>query len=222
VQFVNDTSVAIVTPLQDLWNGIVQSIPGIIGAVVVLLIGSFVAVILGHAAKVVLERLRVNHYISKAKLSKSMGHTHVPAVVGELVKWYIIILFLQQAVRLMNLGVLSDFLDSFVRWLPNLVVAAVILLFGLAIAHYLEMKIKEHSRLKGVSMSAKIVNWVVIIIVLIMALKQIGVDVSTAENIFLMIIAAAAGGMALALGIGLGLGLKKEAEGFVKAVKKKL
>ncbi len=56
--------------------------------------------------------------------------------------------------------------------------------------------------------------------VLIIALRQIGVEVGLLENTFLMIIGSLAIGIALALGIGLGLGLRKESEGFVKNLKK--
>ncbi len=50
------------------------------------------------------------------------------------------------------------------------------------------------------------------IIVVILAINQIGVDVSLLENILLIIIGALAIGVAVALGIGLGFGLKKESE----------
>jgi len=217
---VADTTTAIVSPLQQIWLKIVDIIPNLIAAVVVLIVGAFVGVILGHACKVVLEKLKLDDYVRKARLTKEVGHTHLPAVFGELFKWYIIILFLQQSVELIHLGTLSVLLDTFVRWLPSVIIAAVVLLFGLAVAHYIEMAINEHSKVKGVRIGAAAIKWSVIIIVFIIALKQIGVQVTLLENAVLLTLGALVAGFALAFGISLGLGMKKEGENMIKEVKK--
>ncbi|MDP3916686.1 MAG: hypothetical protein Q8Q42_00165 [Nanoarchaeota archaeon] len=218
--FLGETTTSIINPLSAVWYSLVGQLPGVVAAVIVLIVGGFVAVILGHALRVVLEKLKVDDYVKKARLTKTIGHTHVPAVAGELFKWYIIILFLQQAVALINLGTLSMLLGQFVTWLPNVIVAAVILLFGLAVANYVYYKIWEHTKQRGVKASAGIIKVVIIFMVLVMALKQIGVDVGILEHTFLLIVGALAIGIALALGIGLGLGLRKESENIIKGIKK--
>ncbi len=215
-----ETSVAIISPLQAIWVKIIENLPDLVAAVIVLIIGCFVAVILGHALRVVLEKLRLDDYVRKARLTKTVGHTHLPGIFGELFKWYIIILFLQQSVELIHLGTLSVLLDTFVRWLPSVIIAAVVLLFGLAVAHYIEIAINEHSKIKGVRFGAATIKWTVTIIVFIIALKQIGVQVTLLENAVLMIIGSLAAGFALAFGISLGLGMKKEGENLIKDVKK--
>ena len=218
--FLFDTSRAITNPLGAIWAAIVSQLPSLVAAIIVLIIGVFVAVILGHALQVILEKLKVDDYVRKAHLTRMIGHTHVPAIVGELFKWYIIILFLQQAVALINLGTLSLLLDSFVGWLPKVIIAIVVLLFGFAVANYVQLKTVQFSQQRGIHASGAILKWVIIIMVLILALKQIGVEVGLLENTFLLIIGSLAIGIALALGIGLGLGLRKESEGFVKSLKK--
>ena len=218
--FISETSQAIINPLSEIWVAIVSQLPAIVAAVIVLIIGCFVAVILGHALRVILEKLKVDDFVRKTKLTKTIGHTHVPAIVGEIFKWYIIILFLQQAVALVNLGTLSAILDRFVMWLPQVIIAIVVLLFGLAVANYIQLKIEEHSKQRGAKASGVILKVVVVVMVLIIALKQIGVEVGILENTFLLIVGALAVGIALALGIGLGLGLRKESENIVKDIRK--
>lgn len=218
--FLYQTSQAITSPLGAIWAAIVSQLPAIVAAVIVLIIGVFVAVILGHAVRVVLEKLRVDDYVRKARLTSTIGHTHVPALAGELFKWYIIILFLQQAVALISLGTLSSLLDRFVGWLPQVIIAIVVLLFGFAVANYVQLKTVEFSKQRGMRASGAILKWVIIIMVLILALNQMGVEVGILENTFLLIIGSLAIGIALALGIGLGLGLRKEAEDIVKNMKR--
>ena len=71
-------------------------------------------------------------------------------------------------------------------------------------------------------LSAIVLKWVIIILVALIALRQVGVETGILENTFLLVVGALAGGLALALGISLGLGLKKDAEGLIKDVKKAL
>ena len=144
----------------------------------------------------------------------------MPAVAGEIFKWFIIILFLQQAVALVNLGTISVLLGQFVAWLPSVIVAIVVLLFGIAAANYVYYKTWEHSKQKGVRASAGILKVVILFMVIVMALEQIGVDLSFIKQTFQLIVGALAIGIALALGIGLGLGLRKESENMIKSIRK--
>ena len=219
---ITETTVAILNPLQQLWLEAVRVVPNMVGAILVLLIGVFVASILGHALRVLLEKTKLDEALRKAKLTKAIGHTNVPALLGELLKWFVIIIFLEQAVSLVNLGSLTALLNAFVLWLPQLLVAIIVFLLGLAGAHLVEHKVLEHTNLKGMKVSAKILKWIVILVVALVSLRQIGVDVAILENTFLVIVAALGAGVALALGIGLGLGLKKEAENVIRDVKKNL
>jgi len=222
VNIFTETTVSILNPLQAIWLKIVDVLPYLVAAIVVLIIGCFIAAILGHALRVILEKTKLDQWVKKAKLTKAVGHTHLPSLLGELFKWYIIIIFLQAAVALLNLGTLSDLLNRFVLWLPNLLIAVIIFLAGLAAAHYVQIKIKEYSKMKGVRFGGAVIKWIIIVMIVLVALRQIGIDVSILENILLVVIGALAVGVALALGIGLGLGLKKESEGFIKNIKKNL
>ncbi len=217
-----DTTQAITRPLSTIANEFIQIIPNLIAAIVVLIIGAFVAVILGHALRVILDKTRLDDALRRLKLTKAVGHTDVPSLLGELLKWWIVIVFLQQAVALVDLGTLTEMLDRFVLWLPKLLVAVIIVLAGLAAAHFVDMKIQEHTKLKGMRLAGLILKWLIVIMVALVALRNIGIDVQLIEQLFLYVIVALAAGIALALGIGLGLGLKKQSEGFITSLKKGL
>lgn len=203
----------VISPLQALGFQLVQGLPNLVIAIIVLIVGCFVAVILGHFLRLVLEKLKVDDYVRKAHLSKAAGHTHVPAIAGELFKWWIIILFLQQAVELINLGALSDYLEKFVNWLPNVLVAAVVLIFGIAVAHYIHFRLEEHSKLTGVRTAARILKAVIWVIVVLIALDIIGVNIDLASDLVKIIITAVAAGIALAFGLGFGLGALRSESG---------
>lgn len=222
VNIFTETTVSVLKPLQSIWLEIVRVLPNLIAAIIVLVIGCFIAAILGHALRIILEKTKLDNWVRKARLSKAVGHTHLPSLLGELFKWYIIIIFLQAAVALLNLGTISALLNSFVLWLPKLLIAIIIFLAGLAASHYVYFKVQDFTKMKGARMGAAVLKWVIIVLVSLVALKQIGIDVSVLENVLLVVIGALAVGVALALGIALGLGLKKESQEFITGIKKKL
>src|SRR3989344_1973595 len=141
-----DLGSGLFTPLQLTVQNIISAVPWLIFALIVLIIGVFVAVILGHALRIILDKFKVDAWLRKAHLT--------------------------QEVALLNLGALSETISRFVSWLPSLLVAVVIFLIGLAAAHYVELKIAEHTKLKGMKLSGKILKLIILILVAIQALDR--------------------------------------------------
>jgi hypothetical protein len=219
---VTATGSLIINPLLSLWIGFVNVLPGLVAAIIILLIGYFVALGIGHLLRIVLEKAGLDNYMQRSKLTKSVGHMRLSHIFGEITKWYIFIIFLQAGVDLLNLGTLSAVLNEFVLWVPNVIIAAIIVIFGIAFSHFLGMKIEEHTEMSGVKFFSKLIKVVILFIVIVIGLQQIGVDASILENTFLIIVGALAIGIAVALGIGLGGALKNDGKGIVDEVKRLL
>ena len=213
---VTATGSLIFNPLLSLWSGFISVLPGIVAAIIILIIGYFVALGLGHLVRLLLEKAGLNSYMEKHKMASVVGHIRASNLFGEVIKWYVFIIFLQSAVDLLNLGTLSSVLSNFVVWLPNVIVAAVVIIFGVGLAHYISIKIEEHTEVKGTRFLSRILKIVIIFMVIVVALSQIGVDVSIIENSFLILIGALAAGIAIALGIGLGKSLNINGKNIVK------
>ncbi|MBS3152044.1 hypothetical protein J4230_01400 [Candidatus Woesearchaeota archaeon] len=207
-------------PLYRLWQDFVSIFPSIVVAFLLLILGYFIGWAIGHAVKWLLDKAGLDNIIRKSGLTREVGHTHVPNLLGELVKWFVFIIFLQVAVDVLNLNTLSNLLNDFVRWLPNVLFAIIIFFAGIALAHYIGIKIREHTKMRGMLIAAGIVKVVILYLVLVIALHQIGIDVDILENAFLILLGALGLGFALAMGIGLGLGLRDHADEFVEKLRK--
>jgi len=214
------TGIAVLNPLVSLWESFVNIVPGIIGAILILIIGYFIAYILGHAVRLVLEKLGLDRQLGKAHVANKIGKSNVSAILGELIKWYIFIIFIGSAVDLLRLGNLSQILTSFVLWLPHLIAGILVVLVGVLIAHYVEFKMIEHTKMRGMELAAKIVKIIIFFIIAVLALAQIGIDVSFLEWIFLILVGAVAVGITIALGISFGHALKGEGKNMVNYIKK--
>jgi len=208
--------IAILNPFESIWLSFIGVLPSLIAAILLIVLGYLLGSALGHVLKVALHKIGIEKRLHNSDVAKAIGRMNLSSLFGELLKWYVFIIFLQAGVDLLELGTLSVVLTSFVNWLPQLIVAVVIILFGILVAQYVEVKIRQHSNVKGVKASAVILKWVIVFVVILSALKQIGVETSLFENAFYLIIGALAIGLALALGIGLGMGMRKGGDRLVQ------
>ena len=213
---VTATGSLILNPLVNLWVGFINILPGIVAAIIILIIGYFISLGLGHLVRIILEKAGLNKYSETHKMAGIVGHIRLSHLFGEIIKWYVFVVFISAAVGVLNLGQLSTILNEFVLWLPNVIVAAIIIIFGIALAHFVSMKIEEHTEMKGTRFLVKIFKIVLIYIVAVIALNQIGVDVGILENTFLILIGALAVGIAVALGIGLGKSFGPQGKNIIK------
>ncbi len=206
----------LLNPLVNLWNGFVMIFPGIVAAIVILLIGYFIALIIGHVVKVLLSKIGVDKGLEKISLPKAIGKLKMSSLLGVLTKWYIFIIFIQAAVDAVNLGALSIMLNRFVLWLPQLIIAILAVFAGLFVAHYVSHLIEAQSQMKGTKFISSLLKSVIVFIAIVIALEQIGIQVSILENAFLILLGCFGLGTALAFG----LGLKDRAGAFLDKLKK--
>ena len=204
--------------LVAIWNAIITHLPGLVAAILILVFGYFVAWLLGWIVKWVLDKLKVFQWLVKqAKLNKFVGKWDFPKFFGIVTKWGVFVLFLGPAANFVKLAPLVTFLTALSLWVPNLILAVVIAFLGIVLAEFVAHQVAETDARNAalVGTGAKVL---ILIFAFLMALKQMGVAVSLAENAFLIILA----GIMLAVAIAFGMGLKEEASDLVKDLRKKL
>ena len=219
VNYLESTGQALLNPLTQLWNRLVEVIPGVLAAGVVIVVGYIIAAAFGLIFHRFLEAAKVDAHLKKAGLSHSIGFLNIANLGGALLKWYIFALFLVQAAGFLRLGILSEQLSNLAGWLPNLFAAVIIMLAGLILSDMVADRML-HAKRKGVRVFSSIVRWFAIIFVALIAVEKIGIDVSFATNTVLLLIAGAALGIAIAFGIGFGFAMKDEAKGMLKHLKR--
>ena len=215
------TYFTIANPIVNIWDSFVYSLPGLLIAIIALVVGYFVSIIFGYVTEKIFKNVKLDDKIRKWGLGNALGGVTVSTILTAVVKWYVFILFLQGAVSaLSDQWVLSSLLVKLANWLPNVVVAFLVVIVGLIAIHYVGNRMLK-AKLWGIKLLTAIVRGVIFFMFAVIALTQAGLNVSILENTFLLIIGGVAVGIALALGIGLGLGLKKEAEDLLKDLMKK-
>jgi hypothetical protein len=212
-----ETTTALGELAVNLWNGFVAVLPGVVAGLIVLIVGYIIGALLGYVVRHALDKSRIFHRLLKTNFAKVAGKFDFPTFFGIIVKWYIIILFLNPVAALIKLEGLSTFFTFLGFWIPKMIVAIIIGFIGFIAAEYINVKVREIKAKSGVFI-APIAKIVVLLLTAVIALQQIGLDISIVSSSFLIIL----GGIMLALALGFGLALKDEARGVIKEIKKKL
>ena len=115
------------------------------------------------------------------------------------------LIFFVTAARILNLSVISDILQRFVDFLPNLVAAIFIGFGGLMFARFMSevvMKSATANNLRGGRSLSKIVNFVIVMLTVIASIEQLGLKMKTIyrglDIVFISL------GLSFAIAVGLG------------------
>ncbi len=213
-------SISIMNALGEVLLGILNVIPGLIAAVIVLLVGYIIGWIVYRVLDKLFDKIKFDEYIIKRTgLNEKVGNLRLGHILAVISKWYIFILFLTPAASLVKLNTLSNFLLELNFWIPSLIAALLIILFGILAATYVGQKI-EHVKMKSAAGVAHIAKMVVMIFMILLALDQIGLKLSLAHNTFLIILGGIMLAFSLAVGIGYGMALRETAQKRLKDLKK--
>lgn len=211
--------------LQGLWKGFLDFVPKLIGAIVVFVVGWFIAVWIGKLVAEVLKRIKFDALFEKTKwdeaLEKANMKMTMSGFIGGLVKWILVIVFLLAAVEILGMVQFAGFLKDIVAWLPNLVVAAAIFVVAVIVADFAEKLIKAvvgKMNVGYVNMVGAIVRWAIWIFAAFAILEQLEV----ASDIVQILVTGLVALIVLSGAIALGLGGKDLARDALENLRKKL
>ncbi len=191
--------------------GIISYIPTLIGALVVFLIGLLIAKWLKLVVVKFLNLVRLSDLIGGAATKTFLKNAEITQklenVIGELVRYLVILISFVASVNILGLTAVTAVLNGLFAYLPTLLAAVLILLAGILFAGFLEKVVKgslggldiKLSRLMG-----KFTSYVILTFTVLATLSQLGIVKSFIDTLFIGFVAM----IALALGLSLGLGSK--------------
>jgi len=206
------------TSLLTLWGKVAGFVPQLIAAIVVFLVGWLVAVLLGKVAWHIVRVVRLDRGLEAIGFRRAWERSgyklNSPLFFYESVKWFFIVVFLMAATDILGLTQVTEFLRTVVFYLPNVVVAALVMLIGVLVARFLEGLVRgsvKAARLASANLLGSLTKWAVLIFSLLIALNQLRVGDEIVRIVVMGVVAAGA----IALGLSFGLGGKSHAEDFI-------
>lgn len=213
-----------VDTMFDIWQSAIELLPIIILAVIVILVGMFVAEGVGKLLSKTLSKV----YLDKAsertglqRLLQTIGvRLPISRVLGVLVTWFLYAVVLIAAAEILQLDQISEFLRSVVLYIPNVIVAVVIFVVGVIISNFVFTLVKETSANAGFSaaqMLGNLARWSILVFTLMAALVQLNVASDLIRILFTGFVLM----LSLAGGIAFGLGGKDMAKDFLDRLGRK-
>ncbi len=199
----------IVGSFQQVLSAILSKVPGVLVAIVLLFVGMLVARGLRAAVDKLLKLARVDEYTDKIKLNEllaRLGFGRSPGyILGFLVYWLVILVFLLSAANAVELAAVSQLLERFVLFIPKLIGAVLVVAGGLLLGHFIGEIVRNAAttnKLQGAVALSKAARFVVVVFAATMALEQIGIDTSLLASSVQIILGTVGLGLAIAFGLG--------------------
>jgi hypothetical protein len=205
---------AIRASLASAVSTFLSAIPRLIGFLLVLVVGWVVSSLVARAVTALLRAVRFNDLARRSGLAEfveRMGlRQDAASVLAGIVKWVIRVTTLLVAFDLLGLPAVSVVLQQLLFWLPNLVVALVVLVVGGLAAKALARLVRGSASEAGLgnpdvlAMVTRITVWAFTVIA---AVSQLGIATTVIDTLLVGVV----GALALASGLAFGLGGRDKA-----------
>lgn len=206
---IRNTSDALWLSFTNALNNFVTFLPALLGAVIVLVIGWIIS---GTLARLIEKGLRaigleraVHHSGINEFIVQSGTNWTVSKLIAELIKWFIRLIFIQAAANILGMPQITAIINSIILFIPNIVVAMVIIVVGALIARFLSGVVRGSVAEMGVgnpNLLATLTRYAVIGFAIIAAINQLGIAAVVVNTLFIGLV----GAIALAVGLAFGLG----------------
>jgi len=194
----------------DAFESIVAALPGIIAAIIILIIGYIIGRIIGGGVRRLLEKAKTDKKIAKNTMIKRMLNSvdmTFSKLMGVLVSFFFYVVFILAAVDVLQIQILSTFVNAVLLYLPNLIAGILVLIVGLIAVEWIVSFIQNTMNQYKVSLANIITIFfraVLTLVVIVITLDQWKIDTS----IIYTFIQPLAWGVAAAIAVSFGWGLK--------------
>ena len=189
---------SISTPIVAMMNGFMAYLPKIIGAVIILLIGLFIAKLVKELLRPLLDKTKLNSWLEK--LGLDVKKINVSEVLVNIVYAVIAIFFAVEALNTLQLEVLSNIGAEIIRYLPLAVSAAIIVLLAYLLGSWAEGALVRNFRTSKAT--AFVVKTIILVIGAFITLYQLGVAPALINAAFIILLGAVGVAFAIAFGMG--------------------
>src|SRR5512141_320774 len=184
-----------------------QTLPALLGALVILFAGYLLAKVLERLTERGLRRIRLNHMLQRGgviqAVERSGTHVNPTRVLANLVFWLVMFTVILLAANALGLDSLANVVSTLVSYIPSVIAAIVIILVGIVLGGFVGGLISASAgALHGGRALARVGRGGVILLAIFMALQELGIATDIVTTAFAILFGAIALAMALAFGLG--------------------
>ena len=200
---------SLVNAMTSVWAPIAGFIPRLFGALIVVLLGFVVAKLLDTLLSKLLAKIGLDRLMAGTGLNKMLSrvgiHAPVSTLIGKIVYWFVLLIFLVTAAESLGLDRVSATLDVLALYLPKVLGAAIVMLGGVLLAQLVSGLVRGAAEGVGLEYAnglGRIVQGLVTIISISVAIGQLEVKTDLLNQVISIVLISVGLAVALALGLG--------------------
>ncbi len=192
--------------LSEFKDNLILFLPKFIFALLVFFVGYLIARLVQAVIKRFVrnaDRFVVNQKIKRHIQKRDLEQSSI--FISRTLYWIIIVLFITLASEIMGLPIITTWLSGIVQYLPNIFAAIIIVFVGIIGGRVLADVILSTTTKTGITYGyvlSKIVQYAILLITILVAIDQIGIDITLLTIILSVVIAVLLFGAALSFGLG--------------------
>ncbi|GAA4301466.1 mechanosensitive ion channel family protein [Klenkia terrae] len=190
---------------RDLLDTVIQFVPKLVGFLLILVIGYFIAKALQKVIGKVLEKVGFDNAVERGGIKKALARSQYDAsdILAKIVFYAVMLFVLSTAFGVFGQNPISDYLSAIIGYLPKVFVAILILVIASAVAA--GVKLLVQSALGGLSYGkvlANVASTVILALGVIAALDQLQIAQNVVNAVLYASLAAVVGIAVVAIGGG--------------------
>lgn len=216
--------------LDQSFNGLlwwaVNFIPSFILAVIIFIVGWFLASLIGRVVAQAIKAIKVDHALRSAGVddivTRAGYRLDSGEFIGGLVKWFLIIVVLWAALTVMGLTAVTSFIAlALLPLLGRVIVAAFIIVIAAVVAEVAQSVVVGAARaagMAGAGVAGTVARWGIWVFAILAALDQLQIAPGVTQILSTGIVVA----LALAFGLAFGLGGQEAAARAIERARTRL
>jgi hypothetical protein len=200
-------AVDVTTSLQQGLDSLFKFIPNLIGFLVILVVGYFIAKIVKKVIAALLDKVGLDDHLHSGQTGEYVERISPGAspskLIGSIAFWFIFLFVLSAAIGALQIPAVTAFMNQVLAYLPNVIVAVLIFVVaGVVAAAVAGLVAKTMGDTPTGKVVASVVPALVMGIAIFMILKQLQIAPEIVQITYTALIGALALGLALAFGLG--------------------
>ena len=198
-------------PVSGVLSRVLNFLPYLLGALIVLVVGWIVAKLIQKLAIRIFKWLRCDTISDKSGLTNLLKNAGIKytlsQLIGILLYWFVMLLVFISALNVLNLNITAQLLDKIIFYIPNVIAAIFVFVVGLYLASFLAGLVKTAMGGIGVQEAnflGNLTRAIIILFALVISLQQLKIQAGILSFALNIIIAS----LGLAFGLAFGLGGK--------------
>ncbi|EMO6239221.1 mechanosensitive ion channel [Acinetobacter baumannii] len=188
-------------PATAMLNEILQAIPNIIAAGLILLVAYIVSRFVGRLVAELIAGTGVDEIPAKLDVQRFLGQTKVSNAVGWLIVFFTMLFAVSEAADRLGFDQISGLIAMFIHFGANILLGAVILVIGFWLANVVA-NVVQRGEYNSSRWLGSLVRVLIIGLVLALSLRAMGIADSIVNLAFGLTLGAVAVAFALAFGLG--------------------